>query len=268
LYEQKTSIQLVGRHRLVEQREEQKKIKNKLLFLFIFIIANVSFLLFLRSPFFVIENIHIEGLDKLTREEIYNAGGMREGMNIWKISPPHLRARIMTIPRVAEASVERILPGDLTVFIKEKYPVVLIPFHGYYLEVAKDGLIIGLRDEYRGELPLVSGLFWGKIDVGTRIPDRVRGEVIETILPLIYGLSALPLAEINVADPQHIIVYTQQGMEVWLGDGNDLVKKLEVLMHIYPRLSSASAVEGYLDLRVPETPVFVPLENIFYVKRK
>lgn len=263
LHKQKTGIHLVGRHRLVEQRKEQNKIKSKLLFLFIFIIVNVSFLLFLRSPYFVIENIHIEGLDRLTREEIYNAGGMREGMNIWKISPPYLRARILTIPRVAEASVERILPGELNISIKEKYPVVLIPFHGYYLDVAKDGLIIGLRDEYRGELPLVSGLFWGKMDVGTRIPDRARGEVIETMLPVLYDLPALPLAEINVADPQHIIVYTQQGMEVWLGDGKELEKKLEVLMHIYPRLPSSSAVEGYLDLRVAETPVFIPLENNF-----
>lgn len=263
LHKPKTGIKLLGPHRLMEQRKVRKRIKGKIIFLFIFIIVNVFFLLFLRSDLFIINSVYIEGLDKLTREEIHNAGGLREGMNIWKISPPDLRARIMTIPRVAEANVERILPGALSISIKEKYPIILIPFHGYYLEVAKDGIVIGLRDEYRGEMPLVSGLVWGKMDVGTRIPDRARGEAIETMLPALYNLPALSLSEINVADPQHIIVYTQGGMEVWLGNASELGKKLELLMHIYPRLLSSGAAEGYLDLRVAENPVFMPMENNF-----
>ncbi|MEW5921827.1 MAG: FtsQ-type POTRA domain-containing protein [Bacillota bacterium] len=251
---------LIGQHRLVEQRKERKKIKNKLLFLFILVIFNLFLLLLLRSPYFAINYIQIDGLDKLSLEEIYSAAGIREGMNIWKISPPELRDRILQIPRVAGAEVERILPGGLHIFIREKYPLVLIPFHGYYLEVAGDGIIIGLRDDFLGELPLVSGLFWGKMDVGTNIPDRTRGEIVEIFLQVLSRLPALPLAEINVSDPQQIVVYTREGMEVWLGGSKDLEKKLNVLMHLYPRLPSLenNSLEGYLDLRAAEAPVFRP----------
>ncbi len=250
-----------GKRKLVEERKERKKIKSRLVFLFIFVIINVSFLLFLRSPVFTISNIQIEGLDKLSVEEIYSAGGIREGMNAWKISPPHLRDRILDIPRVAGAEVKRVIPGGLHILISEKYPLILIPFHGYYLEVATDGMIIGLRDDFRGELPLVSGLLWGKMDVGTTIPDRERGEIIEVFLQVFSEMPALPLAEINVSDPEQIVVYTWDGMEVWLGGSRGLVKKLDVLMHIYPRLPSLKndGLEGYLDLRAAEAPVFRPV---------
>lgn len=257
---QNNNSYLTGQHRLVEQRKERRKIKNKLIFLFTLIAFNLFLLIFLRSSFFAVDLIHIEGLDKLSHEELCYAAGINEGMNIWKINPPELRRRVMQIPRVAEAEVERVLPGSLRVTIREKYPLVLIPFHGYYLEVAADGMIIGMRDDFLGELPLVSGLFWGKMDVGTNIPDRTRGEIIESFLMILSRIPALPVAEFNVSDPQQILAYTKEGMEVWLGGAKDLEKKLEVLLHLYPRLTllENNPLEGYLDLRAAEAPVFKP----------
>lgn len=251
------------KRQLVEERKGRKKIKSKLLFIFIFIIFNIVFLLFLRSPIFTISHIHVEGLDKLTLDEVCSAAGLREGLNTWKVSPPDLRDSILQIPRVAAVEVERVLPGEVHIQIQEKYPLVLIPFHGSYLELAGDGMIIGLRDDYRGELPLVSGLFWGRMDVGTHITDRERGEIIEVFLQVFSQLPTFPLAEINVSDPRQIIIYTWEGMEVWLGSSTDLEKKLDVLMHLYPRLPllDTGDLEGYLDLRAADAPVFKPLQK-------
>ncbi len=261
-YKQKNS-HFSAQQRLAEQRRERKKIKNRLIFVLLLFAANLFLLLFLRSPFFAVNYISITGLDKLSREDIYLAGGIREGLNIWKINPPELRRRIQQLPRVETAEVERVLPAALHIQILEKYPLLLIPFHGYYLEIAADGMIIGIRDSFTGDLPLASGLFWGKMDVGTNIPDRARGEIIETFLAVFSRIPALPVAEINVSDPQQIIVYTREGMEVWLGSSRELEKKLEVLMHLYSHLSALEngSSEGYLDLRAAEAPVFRPFKK-------
>lgn len=252
-----------GKRHLLEERKDRKKIKNKIIFLFVFILFNIAFLVFLRSPFFTVSQIHVDGLDKLTVDEICSAGEIWEGMNAWKINPPELRNRISKIPRVAEVNVERVLPGEFYIRVQEKYPLVLIPYHGSYLEVASDGMVIGIRDHYRGDLPLVTGLYWGRMDVGTYIADRERGNIIEVFLHVFSELPTFPLAEINVTDPQEIIVYTWEGMEVWLGGDDDLEKKLDVLMHLYPRLPSIdnNELEGYLDLRAAEAPVFKPLKK-------
>ena len=81
--------------------------------------------------------------------------GIKEGMNIWKISPPELRERILTLPRVAEVEVERALPNKLFIIFRKRFPA-LVPYHSYYLELASDG-ITGIRNNYDGELPSLTG---------------------------------------------------------------------------------------------------------------
>lgn len=252
-----------GHHELIVERKARKKIKDKVIIIILFLLCTLSLFLFLRSPLFTIQEITVEGLDKLSLEEIYRALLIREGMNIWKISPPELKERILAIPRVSEVEINRVLPDKLFIHIREKYPLALVPYHGYYLELAPDGMFIGIRDEYEGELPLINGLLWGRMDVGMQIPDRSRKEVIELFLQGLQNNPSLPLAEINVENPQQIIVYTWEGMEVWLGNSENLANKLEILQYINQRLTleEHDPTSGYLDLRVPEAPVFTPVEK-------
>ena len=101
------------------------------------------------------------------------------------------------------------------------------------------------------------------MDVGTEIADRLRGEVVEQFLEVLENNPALPLAEVNVENPQQIIVYTWKGMEVRLGNSENLAKKLEVLCRIDQSLflEDHDPFSGHLDLRVAEMPVFKPREK-------
>ncbi len=261
IMEEKTRSHSYGEHELQVNKKARKRIKKKLVLFFLFLFSSLSMLLFLRSPFFIIQEISIQGLDKVSAGEIRDVIELREGMNMWKISPPEIRERIASIPRVGEVSVQRSLPGGIIIFIEEKNPVAMIPYHGSYLELSCDGLIIGIREEYKGELPLINGLSWGKMDVGMKIPDRSRGEIVEIFLESLKVSPSLPLAEINVTNPQQILVYTWEGMEVWLGSREDLDKKLEVLQQLHQYLLSGenNLQKGYLDIRAAEAPVFIPI---------
>lgn len=250
-----------GEHELPVEKKERKNIKKRVLLILLFLFSWLSMLLFLRSPYFTIREISIKGLDKISPEEIRAATGLREGMNIWKVSSPEIRERVASIPRVAEVQVEKLLPDGISITISEKYPVAMMLYHGSYLELAKDGLIIGIRDEYKGELPLINGLSWGRMDVGMSIPDRPRGEIVEIFLEALAVDPSLPLAEINVNDPEQIRVYTWEGMEVWLGDKEDLQRKLDVLQQLCQFFLSGEDKfqNGYLDIRTAEAPVFIPI---------
>jgi cell division protein FtsQ len=249
-----------GRQELVVQHKAKKKFKSKLGFIFLLIIANLTLMLFLRSPYFTIGEISIQGTDKLSLREVRLAMGIQEGMNIWKISPPELRERILKLPRVAGVDVERVLPNKLQVCVREKDFLALVPYHSYYLELASDGTFTGIRYNYDGGLPLINGLPQGQIEVGTKVIDPERGAVITIFLEALQKLPALPLAEINVENPEQIIVYTNEGMEVWLGGKVDLARKIEVFQHIHHHYFplEKGINEGYLDLRVAEAPVYKP----------
>jgi len=259
---EKTQGYSYGEHDPPVENKERKSIKKKFVLILLFLFSSLSMLLFLRSPYFTIQEISIKGLDKVSADEIRAVTGLREGMNIWKISSPEIRERVASIPRVAEVQVERSLPGGIIIAIKEKYPVAMAPYHGSYLELSSDGLIIGMNDAYKGEFPLINGLSWGRMDVGMSIPDRSRGEIVEIFLESLTNCPSLPLAEINVNDPQQILAYTWEGMEVWLGDKEDLPEKLEVLQQLHQYILSEEEnkfQQGYLDIRAVEAPVFIPI---------
>lgn len=259
---QETANEQAGAGATAPGRKGKRKLKVKLGFVFVFVVFNLSLLLFLNSSYFTITEIHIEGLESIARKDAEQGMGVREGMNIWKVSPPEISSRLEEMPRVKTAEVERSLPGELRIAIIEKKPLALVPYHGYYLELAADGVFIGIRDEYKGDLLLVNGLLWGRMDVGTGIPDRVRGDILQVFLDNLNERESLPLGEVNVEDPEKIIGYSWDGMEVRFGGKEDLSKKIEVLDQIYYRiLSQKDAQEGYLDLRVAEAPVFRPVKN-------
>ncbi len=242
------------------KRKRKKRIKNGLIIVIIFVICNLSLFLFLRSSFFTVKEISVKGLELVPREELFMATGVREGMNMWKISPPEIRNRALTIPQINEVEIEKVLPDKLVIDVEEKRSLALISYHGYYLELAHDGVIIGLRNEYEKELPLVIGLSRGQMDVGTSISNGRRGEIIEEFLEILHKTPSLPVMEINVEDPDQIIVYACNEVEIRLGSEEDLARKLEVMNHLYHRLlqSDTNLREGYLDLRAAEAPVFKP----------
>ncbi len=244
----------------VEKRKEKRKVKNRIVFVIIFVISSLSLFLFLRSPLFTVTEITVTGLEMVPREELFLVMGLRDGMNMWKLSPPEIRNRALTVPQIKEVEVERVLPDKLFIDVQEKDPFALVPYHGYYLEVASDGVIIGLRNDYEKDLPLITGLSQANMDVGYSIANGKRGDIVGEFLEVFYSKPSLPVKEIDVKDPDQIIVYSWEGVEIWLGKNEELPRKLEVMDHLYHRLlkTETNLLEGYLDLRAVEAPVFKP----------
>src|SRR5690554_2885340 len=59
-----------GRHALIVERKAKKKIKEKLVIILLYFICSISLFLFLRSPLFTIQEISVEGLEKLSLDEV------------------------------------------------------------------------------------------------------------------------------------------------------------------------------------------------------
>ena len=95
--EEKNRSQSYGEQEL-PVKKKARKIKKKLVLFFLFLFSSLSMLLFLRSPFFTIQEISIQGVDKVSADEIRDAIELREGMNIWKISPPEIRRGLLLYP--------------------------------------------------------------------------------------------------------------------------------------------------------------------------
>lgn len=237
----------------------KKAVGRRLLFVLLFFLLLWSFLSFIRSDFFRVEAVIIEGNVHTPEEEIRRAMQVGEGVNLWQVSPSLLRHRVEAIPRIEHALVERVLPRTLHVTVTEKRVLGLLPYRDVLFEVGMDGQILGsTREPQKYGLPLLTGVMPMEVVVGGFLLQEERlAAVVETLLSL--DKVGLAVSELNLADPDNLVLVTMDGLVVWLGDG-EFAKKAELLAQIAVQLAGKKT-SGYLDLRVKDAPAFNATEN-------
>jgi len=228
----------------------QGLLKNTLLFLvFLWML-----LTFIRSAFFNLETIIIEGTIHTAEAEIRAALQVSEGENIWRISLSQLQTRLESIPRVATATVDRRLPRTLAVFVREEETLVLVPYREHLLEVGTDGQVLGSTSAWQEfSLPLLTGTGAVEISVGQTL---LAGEQLAAVSAVMAALRehGLHASELNLADRENMILIMMDGLVVWLGRG-EYAQKIWLLGQISRQLPGERQA-GYLDLRVKDAPVF------------
>lgn len=110
------------------------------------------------SPAFATRTITVEGNERLTREEVLAASGLREGQNAFETGPEEAEERLRDHAWMAAAHVERRLPGTFVVHVRERRAVAVLALGALYL-VAEDGAVfkrVGTDDPV--DLPVITGV--------------------------------------------------------------------------------------------------------------
>jgi len=107
---------------------------------------------------FEVREIYVVGRDRTGRRDLFAAMGVRRGMPILGVDLEDARQRVVALPWVREARIERVLPDTLVLRIVERQPLAVWQHQGRFALIGHDGAVI-LRDNlghYR-DLPVVVG---------------------------------------------------------------------------------------------------------------
>ena len=110
------------------------------------------------SPAFATREIRIEGRARLTEREVLEASGLALGRNAFETGPEQAAERLRDHPWIASAHVERRLPGNFVVKLRERRAVAVLSLGALYL-VAEDGAVfkrVAVGDPV--DLPVVTGV--------------------------------------------------------------------------------------------------------------
>lgn len=122
----------------------------------IFILAVGIVIAFMLSPIFNIKQINVDGINKLTREEIISYSQVQLDVNIFKIHKANTIEKIQEIPYVEVASITRELPSTLKITIKERVPQYIIEIANGNAYIDSKGYIMEISQE-KLPLPILLG---------------------------------------------------------------------------------------------------------------
>lgn len=213
----------------------------------------------LTSPRFAVAEVEVRGASRLPVAGLLAATGITAGVNIFRVNPEAVGARLERIPGVRWARVIREFPNRVTVVVEERQPFTLIHLGRLHWLDEEGVLLAAAPRPLTPGLPLVSGLVAEEVGSAQRpASDRAL-----TALGLLRALlrSGSPLlsllSEIDMSRPDGPVFYTVDGTEIRLGNGEweEQLVRLEGLLN---QISSPREPVEYVDLRFRDQVVFKP----------
>jgi cell division protein FtsQ len=206
------------------------------------------------SGYFGVAKVRVENLGRVSEEEVVALSDIRPGMNIFDLELEMIGRKIEENPWIATARVERVLPREVVISVRERVPKALINL-GYLYYLDAGGVIFKvLGPEDSIDYPVVTG-----IDRRTLLenPGDCRKQLEEAVLLLdelagrrIFSLD--DVSELNIDPTDGLTLYTfSGGIPVRMGYSN-FSSKLDRLERIYPELEPRLPALKYIDLNVAD----------------
>jgi len=218
------------------------------LFSVLFIFSGYEIYTFLiRSPYFKIREIIIEGNHDIDRKDIIALLSIRKGENIFKVKLNQARRSLGSLKQIREVNIHRNFPDRIVVRITERVPIAQIE---------------GRDNIHSGKVELIDkeGIaFLGKARkipkiLGAKDNER-RKEVVDFLAKLMavdFGLYQ-KISYIDGSNPGRIKLKTEQALFIWgpvAKETEDQMEKTLIYLDLVLQdLKKNNRTFNYLDLR-------------------
>jgi cell division protein FtsQ len=208
-----------------------------------------------------VDRINVRGNVHLSTGEILAMLDGVRGQHVLRVDLEHWRQRILDSPWVESATLRRVLPSTIEVFIRERQPVAVARLHDELYLVDAGGRII---DEYgpnylQFDLPIVDGL--ASSAPGAEVDDgraALAGEAIAA-LRRNAGLYKRVSQVVMTGERDAAVLLDDDRTLVHLGD-EQFLERLQAYVDIAPALRNQVPDIDSIDLRFDGRAYVRPLK--------
>ena len=208
------------------------------------------------SPLLSVRDVKLTGAEHTTAEEVAAAAGLGSEDNLLLLSADEVVAAARTLPWVADAEVERRLPGTVKVKVVERKPALVVSLGAARWPLDARGHVLSTGSSEPG-LPVVGGVEVGEIEPGAKLDAPVMREVLATWRGMPKRLAA-DVQAIFAPSLERISLTLVDGTQIRYGAAERLDAKNEVLLALRKRLAEEGKLTSYIDVRVPTSPAVGP----------
>jgi cell division septal protein FtsQ len=197
---------------------------------------------------FYIQNIQVEGSERLPEAELMAISGL-EGINIFWSDTQVAERELEELPDIAAARVDCGLPADCVIHLVERQPMFVWLQGDAKAWIGTDGMALPAR----GDLPDAIVL-----DVGGSSALKPGDQVAPTLVTAVAELQRLrpDVQRYEYSEQYGLSFRNPQGWLVRLGDGPEMETKLRVLASLTQYLAGQGVVPSLVDVRFPEAPYY------------
>jgi cell division protein FtsQ len=232
-----------------------------------------------QCDYFGARQLTIEGMQRLTRDQVARQAGVHTGINILSTNLTLTRKRLRAHPWIAEAEVSREIPSGLTIVIKEHTALALVDVGQKgqrYLMNTRGEIFKAWAPSDPHNLPLVSGLnlsdltVYGRPKPAPPSSGQSRSAPFESVMRVLQlggkKGSVLPnrvVKQIHVDRQIGLTVHAfDQGKTINLGY-SDYARKYRMLSDFFSYLKHHRSISGFerIDLNNLQRMVVNPIRE-------
>jgi len=224
--------------------------------------AGAAWLAALETPVFSVRTIEVSGAPVGVGTQVKGALATTEGTSLLKVDLGAALRNVEALPTVASARFDRAFPHTLRVVVVPERAVAVVRQGARSYVVAESGRLMAASD--RHARPALARI-WVKRDVQLDVGASADGDLltaISAVAPLVGSGFPGRVSSVTVT-PTNLALTLRSGLEIRLGDPQDVALKLAVAARVIPLLTSDTT---YLDVAVPERPVSGTLNSQVEVK--
>lgn len=203
-----------------------------------------------QSPALKLEEYEVIGNRRVSGQELIDVAALEPGRHLFTISTSDVVARLLGVPWISKARVERILPSKIRIVVVERTArVVVRTASGSYL-VDSQGIVLQQGEEdlvVLEDLP-VDGLIPGeRIEHPTFQHAWTAYESLpEPVRPNVGSISALTVDQVKFD--------LKGGPQIFYGAAEQMEQKREAIMAVLEQVASKDRTGMTIDVRVPSQP--------------
>lgn len=202
----------------------------------------------INSPLLKIGYVKVIGNSYLPREDVLQIARIKEPLNIFSVQTDVIQDYLQNDLRIDTAKVWRDFPNCLNIEITERLPVAVMNCNYGYVNLDKNSVVIDIyTDAKKIQKPVITGIVLQDVYIGDSVSDDIVKKIL-VYLGLLNNEVLSQIRQVNIADKEHIELYTVKGTKIILGNLEDVEKIAEKTQEIFKDMSTTTIPVEYIDL--------------------
>jgi len=233
----------------LQNRERRRTLAVLLVLALVMVLLLGAIVLF--SGLLDIAAIQVIGVKPEDQDAVLNRAELKVGMNIFAFTAEGVQQRIESDPTLIFVGVDRILPNQVVLTVERRKPTLSIKHLGSFLELDQEYVLLSIEseDQSLGDYPVVQGITIGETEVGQALDfqDALQEHALRTVMDELKDTGALQYVQsINFNNLSEILILADNGIQVDVGNLNDMHVKANWIVHMIPQLVSEGRHGGTL----------------------